>query len=203
MYYDHKIKKQDYELIDGVYKLKKAIAVALLFCAFLLLPMQTHAYTVTLHRTISTPFAKTSGSYHLNTKTLPSKKEKASISTQNTASAGIVPSLHQKPAKTQIMSHSVDSSSVTELICNVFGKNCKIALAIAKAESGLRCDAIGDGSLNPKSYGLFQIRAFWNRPPPEKLLDCYENIKYAHEIFNYSGWSPWSAYTNGSYKNHL
>lgn len=85
------------------------------------------------------------------------------------------------------------------------------AVAVAKAESGLRSDAIGDttlqyysgGSKYGASYGCFQIRHLPTRPSPEYLLDATNNVQYAYELYKSSGWSPWSAFTNGSYRRHL
>lgn len=89
--------------------------------------------------------------------------------------------------------------------------DCNTALAVAKAESGMRCDAIGDGHIAftkneieyGKSYGVFQIRYLVGRPDPSKLLDCAFNINHAHGMYLAQGWRPWSAFTNGSYKKFL
>lgn len=96
-----------------------------------------------------------------------------------------------------------DKSFVVSLILKHFGSDATIAIAVAMAESGLRCEAIGDGHLDPKSYGVFQIRAFKGRPPIEKLLDCEENIKHARQMQLKQGWKPWSAFTNKSYLKFL
>lgn len=93
----------------------------------------------------------------------------------------------------------VPTSEIEKLICDVFGDDCEIAIAVAKAESGLRCDAHGDRHLSPSSYGVFQIRAFEGRPPIEELTNCEANIRYAKFMYDRQGWGPWSAYTNGSY----
>lgn len=96
-----------------------------------------------------------------------------------------------------------DQEYVVSLIKRYFGDDWKIAYAVARAESGLRCGAVGDTGLNPSSYGVFQIRGFSTRPPIEDLLDCEKNIAYAAQMQKWQGWSPWSAYTNGSYLNFL
>ena len=81
-----------------------------------------------------------------------------------------------------------------------FGEHASIAIQVARAESGARCGAVGDGNLKfvkdsveyGASYGVFQIRYLKGRPAPSTLLDCQSNIKYAHGIFKAQGWKPWS-----------
>ncbi len=92
---------------------------------------------------------------------------------------------------------------IAKYICDKFGKDCKIALAVAMGESHMNCKHIGDKNLTPSSYGVFQIRAFKGRPEPLDLLDCYKNIDYAKAMFDRQEWQPWSAYTNKSYEKFL
>lgn len=86
-------------------------------------------------------------------------------------------------------------------------KDTPIALATFMAES----------SLNPTAhnyccYGIAQInlKAHWSKIPgstkAEKIQSLYNvdtNLKIAWQIFKESGWSPWAAYTNGSYRKYL
>lgn len=88
-------------------------------------------------------------------------------------------------------------------ICELFGKECKTAIAIAKAESKMNCLEIGDRNLEPMSYGLFQIRSFNGRPVNKDLLDCKTNIDTAFKIYQEQGFGPWSTYKNGAYKKYL
>lgn len=107
-------------------------------------------------------------------------------------------------AKAEELQKAIDvKPNIKEYILGKFGKDGQIALAIVKAESSLRCNAIGDRNLNPKSYGLFQIRAFKGRPPVNELLDCYTNIDTAHKIYQTQGFNPWSTYKSGKYKKFL
>lgn len=110
---------------------------------------------------------------------------------------------NDKPKPVYVTSLNSDQEYVIGLIKLYFGNDWKIAYAVARAESGLRCNAVGDTGLNPSSYGVFQIRAFTTRPPVEDLLDCEKNVAYAAQMQKWQGWSPWSAYTNGSYLNFL
>lgn len=84
-------------------------------------------------------------------------------------------------------------------------------LAILTAESGLRCNAEGDGHLTYQkdgrtygaSYGLGQIRYLPGRPTPDKLLDCKFNLAYVYQMEQKQEKQPWSAYTNKSYLKYL
>ncbi len=101
---------------------------------------------------------------------------------------------------------------VEEQIRKIFGKkDYKIAVAIFKAESHLRCNAEGDGHLKytkngieyGASYGVAQIRHLPGRPTPKQLKDCTFNIKYAKQLKDKQGWNVWSAYKNKSYLKYL
>lgn len=91
-------------------------------------------------------------------------------------------------------------SDVEKMIVEVFGEDAPIAIQVARAESGARCNAVGDGHITFESggklfgasYGVFQIRHLKGRPNPSVLLDCRSNIEYARKIQLAQGWSPWS-----------
>ena len=98
------------------------------------------------------------------------------------------------------------------LIAKHFGvNNLNIAKAVMRAESGCRADAVGDGDItyieNGTTYGmscgLFQIRSFPERPSCEAMKDARKNIEYAASMFATQGWTPWSAYLNGSYRQFI
>ena len=93
-------------------------------------------------------------------------------------------------------------SNIETEIADVFGTESRIALAVAKAESGLNPKAInrnGDGS---KDVGIFQIndRHGWS---DEERLDWKTNIRLAKELRDSRGWGEWAVYNNGSYINYL
>ena len=78
----------------------------------------------------------------------------------------------------------------------VFGKDAPTALAVAKAESGMRCDAqnVNKGT-NSLDAGLFQINSVHLKKAGWKigdLLDCHRNTDMAYKIFKGSGWGAWS-----------
>lgn len=84
--------------------------------------------------------------------------------------------------------------------------DCKTAVAIAKAESGLRCDAqnVNKGT-NSLDLGVMQINSVHLKKgwKVADLLDCHKNIDLAYEIYKGSGWGAWSTYNNKSFKRFL
>ena len=94
----------------------------------------------------------------------------------------------------------------------VFGKEGNLAVAVAKGEcNGLKLDC---RNVSPRehSIGLFQIniKAHWAKIPGKTLeqkekwlLDYKNNVSLAKIIRDMSGWTPWTAYLNGSYKKFL
>ena len=103
-------------------------------------------------------------------------------------------------------------SSPEKLIKEVFGDQADVAIAIAKAESGLNPEAVGDlhitfekdGKLMGMSCGTFQIRVLEGRPDCETLKDLRKNVEYAKRIYEARGdFTAWSTYNNGAYKKYL
>ena len=96
---------------------------------------------------------------------------------------------------------------IVSMISEEFGDDAKVAIAVARAESGLNPETKGDthieferdGKIMGHSCGLFQIRVLPGRPDCETLKDPKFNIEYAKKLFDRSGFQPWSAYKNGSY----
>lgn len=87
----------------------------------------------------------------------------------------------------------------------------RIALAVAKAESGCRANAVGDTTItyynNGKKYGysvgMFQIRILEGREHCDSF-DIATNVACAYKIYRDAGsWRPWSVYTNGMYRKYL
>ena len=83
-------------------------------------------------------------------------------------------------------------------------------LAIAKAESGYRKDAVGDQTLtyqnNGRTYGysvgMFQIRILEGREDCD-TFDIPTNVSCAYRIYKGQGLSAWSCFSNGSYRQFL
>jgi hypothetical protein len=97
------------------------------------------------------------------------------------------------------------------------GKSLQTAFAVALAESGGRAKAVGDETIQNKTYGPsigpFQIRSLkdpkkfgesgkWR--DPKRLFDPSFNIQAAWNISNQGkNWKAWSAYSNGAFSKFL
>lgn len=80
--------------------------------------------------------------------------------------------------------------------------NVSVAMAVMQAESGCNPEASNWNDRHATcigSFGLFQLGCFWTDTP----FDPATNVAKAYEIYSRSGWSPWGAFTNGSYQRYL
>jgi hypothetical protein len=99
--------------------------------------------------------------------------------------------------------------SIAQLIYSEFTERPNTALAIAKCESSLDANRIGDTHLAKWSYGLFQINQTWHTYSEETLLNPVENIKIAKQIYNDfeqrtgDGFTAWTCYKENLYKKYL
>jgi hypothetical protein len=113
----------------------------------------------------------------------------------------------QEPASTNAarsedpVEQAGSGSNVVSMIREVFGKDADMAIAIAKAESGLDCTKISDTN----DHGLFQINPRWHhaRFGGASYYNCWANAMVAKQIFDQYGWTQWSTFNNGSYRSHL
>jgi hypothetical protein len=96
---------------------------------------------------------------------------------------------------------------IEKYICEKWGPfDCKTALAIAKAESGIREDAININANNTIDYGIFQINSVHFKKPGCSMKDLVieeKNVDCAYSIWKAQGWTPWVAFNNGNFKTHL
>lgn len=96
---------------------------------------------------------------------------------------------------------------VENYICQKFGvADCKIALAIAKSESGLKETSVNINTNGTIDIGIFQINSVhWSKPKchPKFLFDAYKNTDCAFEIWKVQGWTPWVAFTSGNFVRSL
>ena len=92
------------------------------------------------------------------------------------------------------------------------GNDLKIAVAVAKAESGGNANAHnGNAATGDDSYGLWQINYYGSLKdsrtkafgPGPGLLDPQKNANAAYQIFKQSGWGAWSTYKRGDYKQYM
>jgi len=94
--------------------------------------------------------------------------------------------------------------TIEDKIRRVFGKDAEVAIAVAKAESGLDPLVVGDMNTKYHSIGVFQIRLLPERGlTMEQMQNADENINYAKMLFDKHGWKPWTCYNNGAYKKFL
>lgn len=102
-----------------------------------------------------------------------------------------------------------DKGTVEERIKKAFPEDPNTALAIAKCESMLDKNAIGDTHTKYCSVGIMQIRTLPKRMAYygltiEKLKDVNTNLEMARKIKDRRGnWGAWSCFTSGEYKKHL
>lgn len=89
-----------------------------------------------------------------------------------------------------------DKIPVIRSIIRVFGNDSRTALAVAKAESGLRCTARNENTNGTADHSVFQINDVHKKRG--NLDDCEENIKIAYKIFKeQGGFQAWVAYLRG------
>lgn len=99
-----------------------------------------------------------------------------------------------------------DLTETEKKICDAFGLHCKEAIAIAKAESGMRVDAMNINTNNTIDLGLFQINSVHYKKQGcslQEIVTVEGNIKCAKQIYDASGWNAWVAYNKGVYLKFL
>jgi hypothetical protein len=92
--------------------------------------------------------------------------------------------------------------------CEKFGADCRIALAIQRAENPQgRCEIYHYNSNGTLDWGYFQINTVHLHRPGlnlRDLLDCRANIDFAYQLYlEKGGFSPWSTYKSGAYRRFL
>ena len=98
-------------------------------------------------------------------------------------------------------------TSIEKYICEKWGPfDCKTALAVFSAESGLKEDALNINNNNTIDYGIAQINSIHYKKPGCSLKDIsdqYKNVDCAYKIWKDSGWGAWVGFNNGNFKTHL
>lgn len=113
---------------------------------------------------------------------------------------------------------SLPADGIEKQILEKFQNEYKVALAVAKAESGLRPDAQGfncryngisqgcrkgdESKAWSVDCGIFQHNVK-GTTCPENLFDPAQNIQLAFEKYQKRSWQPWCAYTSGKYLAYL
>lgn len=92
-------------------------------------------------------------------------------------------------------------------IYEVFGiEDYKLALAVAKSESGMREDAIGINTNGTVDIGIFQINSIHYKQEGcslKEIVTVKGNVDCAYKIWQASGWQAWSAFKNGNFISKL
>lgn len=103
----------------------------------------------------------------------------------------------------ELSQENVSVSHSVGMIEKYFPEEPQIALAVARAESGMNPLAVGKINSNgTQDFGMFQINSVHN-PTEKQKFNAEENIKLARKIYERSGWGAWSAYNNGKYLKFL
>jgi hypothetical protein len=94
-----------------------------------------------------------------------------------------------------------------EYACRKFGSACRVALAIQRAENARgQCEIYHYNSDGTLDWGYFQINTVHLKRPGlnlRDLLDCKANIDFAYQLYLERGFTPWSTYNNGAYRQFL
>jgi hypothetical protein len=103
-----------------------------------------------------------------------------------------------------------EQPELAQYICDKWGPvHCPTALAVAKAESGMREDGVNsnDGSPRNIDVGIFQINLKYHGHKPgcslKELADAYTNVDCAFSLWQEQGWGIWVAYTRNMHLAHL
>jgi hypothetical protein len=99
-------------------------------------------------------------------------------------------------------------SAWQQYACMKFGSDCRVALAIQRAENPQgKCEIYHynqDGTLD---WGYFQINTVHLKRPGlnlRDLLDCKANIDFAYQLFQEQhNFTAWSTYNSGKYRQFM
>jgi len=110
-------------------------------------------------------------------------------------------------AEAQADQHGRRLSAWQEYACRQFGPDCRVALAIQRAENPQgKCEIYHYNSDGTLDWGYFQINTVHLRRPGlnlRDLLDCKANIDFAAQLFREKGFTPWSTFNSGAYRRFL
>jgi hypothetical protein len=111
-------------------------------------------------------------------------------------------------AEAQADQHGRRLSAWQQYACRKFGPDCRLALAIQRAENPRgKCEIYhynADGTLD---WGYFQINTVHLQRPGlnlHDLLDCKANIDFAYQLYREKrGFTPWSTFNTGAYRRFM
>jgi hypothetical protein len=92
--------------------------------------------------------------------------------------------------------------------CQKFGSDCRLALAIQRAENPAgKCEIYHYNTDGTLDWGYFQINTVHLKRAGvnlRDLLDCKANIDFAYQLYREShGFTPWTTYNSGAYRQYL
>ena len=99
-------------------------------------------------------------------------------------------------------------SAWQQYACRKFGPDCRLALAIQRAENPQgRCEIYHYNSDGTLDWGYFQINTVHLKRPGlnlRDLLDCKANIDFAYQLYREKGgFTAWSTFNNGAYRRFI
>jgi len=111
-------------------------------------------------------------------------------------------------AEAQADQHGRRLSAWQQYACRKFGPDCRLALAIQRAENPQgKCEIYHYNSDGTLDWGYFQINTVHLKRPGlnlHDLLDCKANIDFAYQLYREKGdFTPWSTFNNGAYRQFM
>ena len=99
-------------------------------------------------------------------------------------------------------------SAWQQYTCQKFGSDCRLALAIQRAENPQgKCEIYHYNSDGTLDWGYFQINTVHLKRQDlnlHDLLDCKANIDFAYQLYREKGgFSAWSTFRSGKYRQFL
>ena len=112
------------------------------------------------------------------------------------------------PPRPRPTSTDVGLSAWQQYACRKFGTDCRLALAIQRAENPQgKCEIYHYNSDGTLDWGYFQINTVHLKRPGinlRDLLDCKANIDFAYQLYQEKGgFTPWSTFNNGAYRHFI
>jgi hypothetical protein len=104
--------------------------------------------------------------------------------------------------------HGHRLSAWQQYACMKFGSDCRVALAIQRAENPQgKCEIYHYNTDGTLDWGYFQINTVHLERPGlnlRDLLDCKANIDFAYQLFEEKhGFTAWSTYNSGKYRQFM
>jgi len=99
-------------------------------------------------------------------------------------------------------------SAWQQYTCRKFGPDCRLALAIQRAENPQgKCEIYHYNTDGTFDWGYFQINTVHLKRPGlnlRDLLDCKANIDFAYQLYREKGgFTDWSTFNNGTYMRFM